>query len=305
MTSAIKPDDPSWPVALNEGAHPAIKGLYIRGNPLDTDRPAVAVVGTRRPTAAGLFAAKEIATGLALGGYTVVSGLAVGIDAVAHRATLEAGGSTVAVLGCGHDIDYPQRNRALRRDIEANGTVITEYPPDTQPQPWMFPLRNRIIAGLSIAVVVIEGTIQSGALVTARLALDANREVFAVPGSVRNVMAQGPNELIRRGEAALVTAAEQVIESLGGLSLTVQTPTLPPVELSAQQEKVLAHLDDVPETVDAFVKATDLSGPDVTAALAMLELDRFARRTMRGYVITDAGAAVRARVFQGGDRVLG
>ena len=305
MTSVIEPKDVSWPDTLNEGAHPAVKRLFVRGKPLDPTRPAVAVVGTRRPTAAGLFAAKEIATGLALGGYTVVSGLAVGIDAVAHRAALEAGGSTVAVLGCGHDIDYPQRNRSLRRAMEADGTVIAEYPPDTQPQPWMFPLRNRIIAGLSIAVVVVEGTIRSGALVTARLALDANREVFAVPGSVRNVMAEGPNELIRRGEAALVVTAEQVIESLGGLSLAAEGPTLPPVELSIEQEKVLAHLDDVPESVDAFAKATGLSGPDVMAALALLELDRFVRRTMRGYVITDAGAAIRARVLQGGDRVVG
>lgn len=296
MTRFIAPGDESWPPALGEGASPPITSLYVRGRDLDPDRPATAIVGTRRPTAAGVFAAKEIATGLALAGYTIVSGLAVGIDAVAHRAALDAGGHTIAVLGCGHDIDYPKRNRALRREIESYGTVVSEYTPETEPQPFYFPLRNRIIAGLSIATVVIEGTIRSGALVTARLALDANREVFAVPGSVRNVMSEGPNELIRRGEAALVTEAEHVIEALGGTPLGSSATPLPAVDLPPEQIAVLAHLDDVPESVDAIVKATGLDGATVMGALSFLELDQFARRSLRGYVITDAGAALRTRL---------
>ena len=165
-------------------------------------------------------------------------------------------------------------------------------------KPFFFPQRNRIIAGLSIAVVVIEGTIRSGALVTARLALDANREVFAVPGSVRNVMAEGPNELIRRGEAALVTDAAHVVEGLGGALLRSEPVPLPPIELTPQQELVLAHLDDVPDTIDGFIKATGLSASEVTGALGLLELDRFAKRSMRGYVITDTGAAARARLLE-------
>lgn len=290
----LRPSDEGWPDAVNEGASPQVSSLRLRGRPLDPERPCVAVVGTRRPSAAGIYAAKHITTDLALAGYAIVSGLAVGIDAVAHRAALDAGGTTIAVLGCGHDIDYPKRNRALRRDIEAEGTVVSEYAPDVEPQPFFFPQRNRIIAGLSLATVVVEGTIQSGALVTARLALDANREVFAVPGSVRNVMAQGPNELIRRGEAALVTSAEHVVEALGGLLLRSTSAPAPPPELTLQQEAVLAHLDDVPGSVDGFVKATGLPIADVTSALSLLELDQLAKRTMRGYVITDSGAAVRS-----------
>jgi DNA processing protein len=145
--------------------------------------------------------------------------------------------------------------------------------------------------------VVIEGTIQSGALVTARLALDANREVFAVPGSVRNVMAQGPNELIRRGEAALVTDALQILESLGSAAPTRTAATPPPVQLTSTQEAVLAHLDDVPVGIDALTKSTGLDGSEVNTALSLLELDRLARRSYRGYVITDPGAAVRAALL--------
>lgn len=297
MTTLLKPGDDEWPSGLNEGVHPRVGTLYVRGQPLDLQRPAIAVVGTRRPTAAGLFATKAIATDLALAGYTIVSGIAVGIDAVAHRAALDAGGMTVAVLGCGHNVNYPRRNEALRRQIEAEGTVVTEYAPDVQPKPFMFPARNRIIAALSTAVVVIEGTIQSGALVTARLALDANREVFAVPGSVRNVMAEGPNELIRRGEAGLVTCAEHVAEALGGSLAWSQQSLPPPVDLTPEQTKVLAHLDDIPDTIDGVVRATGLAAAVVADALSLLELDRFARRSLRGYVITDSGAALRSRLF--------
>ena len=294
MTRVITPADPEWPTILNEGISPRVDALHVVGEALDASVPMIAIVGTRRPTAAGVTVARDIARGLALTGYTIVSGLAVGIDATVHRAALDVGGRTIAVLGCGHSIDYPKRNRALRRTIEALGTVVSEYPPETAPQPWMFPLRNRIIAGSTIATVVIEGTIKSGALVTARLALDANREVFAVPGSVRNVMAEGPNEMIRRGEAALVTTAEQIVEALTGSSLgTPEQPRFPTVELSDVEERVLAHLDDVPVTIDAIVAEVDAPLPKVSAALSMLDLYGYTRRTLRGYVITDEGAAAR------------
>ena len=302
MTRLIRPRDAEWPPALDEEIRPRVKQLYAQGLSLDPSERRIAIVGTRRPTAAGLYAATEIATGLSLEGYTIVSGLAVGIDAAAHRATLEAGGSTIAVLGCGHSIDYPKRNRRLRQALETEGTVLSEYSPEVAPTPFTFPARNRIIAGLSQAVVVVEGTIKSGALVTARLALDANREVFAVPGSVRNVMAQGPNELIRRGEAALVTHVDHVLEGLEAvLSRASVAPT--PVQamaLSESEAAVLSMLDDVPESPDAFVRALDLSVSEVTTALSMLELKGLARRTYRGHVITDAGATQRAGRPSGG-----
>ena len=239
--------------------------------------PAIAIVGTRRPTAAGVHAAKTIATDLALAGYTIVSGLAVGIDAVAHRAALDAGGITIAVLGCGHDIDYPKRNGPLRRQIETEGTVLSEYTPEVQPQPFFFPQRNRIIAGLSIATVVIEGTIRSGALVTARLALDANREVFAVPGSVRNVMAEGPERVdpSRRSRARDRRSSGGRRSGRSASSVRTRTPSSDRAH-ARSRELVLAHLDDVPDTIDGFIKATGLSASEVTGALGLLELDRFA-----------------------------
>lgn len=294
MMRVVRVSDAGWPAGLNEGISPLVESLHAVGRPLDIAAPMVAVVGTRRPTAAGLTATREITSELALAGYTIVSGLAVGIDAMAHRAALDVGGRTVAVLGCGHSIDYPKRNRTLRRALEQQGTVLSEYAPETEPKPWMFPLRNRIIAGLTLATIVIEGTIKSGALVTARLALDANREVFAVPGSVRNVMAEGPNELIRRGEAALVTNAGHVLEGLSDAApRLVAEPRLPTVDLSDAEQDVLAHLDDVPDSVDAMVDAVKLPLPSVTAALSMLELYGLARRTYRGYVITDEGSEAR------------
>jgi DNA processing protein len=295
VTVCIRPGDDGWPSALNEGAQPPIKRLYVAGKPIDSRAPAIAIVGTRRPTAAGVHAATELATGLALEGYTIVSGLAVGIDAAAHRAALNAGAVTIAVLGCGHDIDYPKRNRALRRQIEAEGTVVSEYPAGNEPKPYTFPLRNRIIVGLSQAVIVVEGTIQSGALVTARLALDANREVFAVPGSIRNVMAQGPNELIRRGEAALVTRLDHVLEGLGGL-LSHPRPSLPSgaVDLTEEQRAVLCHLDDVPVSADGVSNGLALASRAVGNALSMLELKGLAQRTYRGYIVTERGASTRA-----------
>lgn len=291
----LRPRDGAWPPSLNEGITPPVEALHVTGRPLDPSATRIAVVGTRRPTAAGLSATSEIATGLALAGYTIVSGLAVGIDAAAHRAALEAGGATIAVLGCGHDIDYPRRNRALRRSLDAEGTVISEHAPRTEPKPWMFPLRNRIIAGLSIGTVVVEGTLQSGALVTARLALDANREVFAVPGSVRNVMAQGPNQLIRRGEAALVTRADHVTEILGGATTSLGEPELqlPATELSASQEAVLAYLDDVAVSTEVVARSLNMPPADVMAALSLLELEELAKRSYRGFVVTERGARLR------------
>jgi DNA processing protein len=288
---------------LNEGAAPPIDALHVVGRPLDPDSAMIAIVGTRRPTAAGLNAASDLATGLALEGYAIVSGLAVGIDAAAHRAALDAGGATIAVLGCGHRIDYPKRNRALRKRLEVEGTVLSEHPPETEPKPWMFPLRNRIIAGLSLATIVVEGTIQSGALVTARLALDANREVFAVPGSVRNVMAQGPNELIRRGEAALITRTEHVIEGLTGLRTSNSGPAQAPlIELPPAQREVLAYLDDNAVSVDAISRAIDMDTREAGTAVSMLELSGLAKRTFRGYIVTESGARLRESLAVQSDR---
>ena len=300
MKRTITPASPEWPGCLNElGPHPSPQRLYATGAPLDPGRSAVAVVGTRRPTVAGVEVALRIATGLAEAGITVISGLAVGIDATAHRAAMQAGSRTVAVLGNGLDIGYPARNVKLKERIAREGTLLTEYADGTQPHKGHFPMRNRIIAGLSAGVVVIEGATTSGALVTARLALDANRSVYAVPGSVRNPMATGPNLLIRTSQALLVTCVEDVMEdlfgSLGALGRMQRAPQT--LELGEEEEAVLGALDDIPAPLDAVSETTGLPHGRAAAVAAALELKGLAARRRGGYCITGAGARARGAVL--------
>jgi DNA processing protein len=296
----IETSDPEWPSDLNElGPHDPPQRLYACGEiiPVGT---SVAVVGARHATAAGIEVAETLARGLAEAGCTVVSGLAVGIDAAAHRAALRAGGHTVAVLGCGLDIDYPGRNRGLRKQIAERGTVVSEYPHGTPPHAWHFPARNRIIVGLSSAVIVVEGTIKSGALVTARLALDANRGVFAVPGSVRNAMATGPNELIRTGQAGLVTSVEHIFEELAPNLVWRDSvdPIRPPGPAVTDEElDVLAILDDQPLTTDRVAAHVGISSGKAALILSRLEIRALARRGYMGYSIAAAGARAREAAF--------
>jgi DNA processing protein len=283
-----------WPAILNElGPHEPPRRLYADGEPLDPQAAAVAVVGTRRPTAAGVEVATRIARGLAEGGITVVSGLAIGIDATAHRSAIEAGGRTIAVLGTGLDVRYPARNARLKEKIATAGTLLTEYTEGTQPQRWHFPMRNRIIAGLSLGVVVIEGAQTSGALVTARLALDANRSVYAVPGSVRNPMAAGPNLLIKTSQAQLVTSFEDVIEDLFGSMGHIgrEHREAPAHELDDDEAAVLGALDDEPVALDRVVGVSGLPYGRVAVIAATLELGGLATRSRGGYTITKKGAA--------------
>ncbi|HEY7875166.1 MAG TPA: DNA-processing protein DprA, partial [Actinomycetota bacterium] len=170
----ITPADEEWPPQLDElGPARPPKQLFVRGRPLEAGRRTVAVVGARRPTAAGIEAAETLTRGLVEAGFAIVSGMAMGIDAAAHAAAIDAGGYTVAVLGCGLDVIYPARNRQLRARIESAGTLLTEYPEGTEPAAFHFPERNRIVAGLAAAVLFVEGGERSGGLITARAALDA------------------------------------------------------------------------------------------------------------------------------------
>jgi DNA processing protein len=297
MNRTIRPRDPEWPERLSELApHEPVPLLFARGRPIDPDAPAVAVVGTRRPSAAGIEAATQIARALAEAGVTVVSGLAVGIDAAAHKAALDAGGATIAVLGCGLDVSYPLRNRALKDAIGEHGTLVTEYPNGTHPTKAYFPQRNRIIAGLSLGTVVIEGAITSGALVTARLALEANRNVYALPGSIRNPMAEGPNELIRTGRAALVTKPEHIFEDLAPtLVWEPRTDSSTPhrIELDELEQSLLGHLDDAPVAPDRLACALDATPGRLAVALSKLEVRGLVARRPGGYEITGAGARAR------------
>lgn len=301
MTSReITSSDAEWPRRLRTlvAVRPPAR-LFVTGAELKTHPCSVAIVGSRRPTAAGLEIAGELARGIAEAGFAVVSGLAMGIDAAAHRAALDAGGYTIAVLGCGLDVDYPQRNSRLRQRIAESGTLVTEYESTTAPQPAHFPARNRIIAGMCDAVVFVEGTERSGGLITAQYALDENREVFAVPGSVRNPLAAGPNELIRTGQAGLATCVQHILETVapglvwgdsdGGRSfghpMTNET-----------EAAVLLFLDDAPTPLDRLCRGLALSLGQVAVALAALEVRNLVIKRPGGYTVTDAGARVRLAI---------
>jgi len=214
---AIVRTDAAYPALLKETAKPP-ETLFVRGQSFynqNPDAPIVAIVGTRRPTAYGREIAFTLARDLALRGAVIVSGLALGIDAAAHRGALEGGGVTWAVLGSGIENIQPTYNRKLAEDIlKGNGSIISEYPGTTAAAAWTFPARNRIIAGLSHAVIIVEAAMRSGSLITARLALEANREVGAVPGEVSSVQSIGTHALLREG-AALIRDAHDVLELVG------------------------------------------------------------------------------------------
>lgn len=289
---------PEWPQALNElGPHVPPEWIHALGRPIPDPRGSIAIVGTRRPTAAGFQAARQMARACAEAGFAVVSGMAVGIDAAAHEATLRAGGHTVAVLGCGLDVDYPARNRRLKAKIVRHGTLVSEYPHGEQPYPAHFPERNRIVVGLARAVLVVEGGLKSGALITARLALDADRAIFAIPGSLRNAMADGPNELIRTGQAALVTDPRHIFDELApGLVWHDPVNRLDPKApaLEAEEIEVLSLMDDVPISLDRIAESVGMSLGRTSLALSRLEVRGLIVRRRMGYEITDAGGRVRS-----------
>jgi DNA processing protein len=226
----------------------------------------VAVVGARSCSSYGRSVARTLGRELAAAGLVVVSGMARGIDGEVHRGALDAAGVTVAVLGCGVDRDYPAAHTELARRICERGLVVSEYEPGVEPAPWRFPARNRIIAGLCAATVVVEARERSGALITADFALEEGRDVLAVPGEITNALSAGTNALLRLG-ATPVTKAEDVLE-LYGLELARAAPA----SVSLAAAAVLARLGDGPLTADEIVRATGLSPADGSAALMELEL---------------------------------
>ncbi len=283
-----------WPERLAQ-VHPVPTQLHVRGRPLQDVENCVAVVGTRRPTAAGVEAARSLTKGLVEAGFVIVSGLAMGIDSIAHETALKNGGITVAVLGCGLDQVYPKRNRSLKERIEKHGTVVSEYPHETESAAWRFPERNRIIAGLSAGVLIVEGSFRSGALITAREGLDAEREVFAVPGSIRNPMAAAPNELIRTDQAGLVTDVKHITDVLAP-QLIYPRPVdevVGPVALDEGEKTLLFLLDDTPVSTDLACRETGMSVGEAAISLSRLEVRNFVRRRRAGYELTEAGARVR------------
>jgi DNA processing protein len=255
--------------------------LYITGTLTDQDALAVAIVGARRATAAGRAMTEELSHDLAGAGMTVVSGLARGVDAAAHRGALAAQGRTIAVLGCGIDRTYPPEHERLRRQIEEQGAILSEVSMGAPPHSHHFPRRNRIISGLSLGVIVTEAAISSGSLITARLAAEQGREVFAVPGFVKEDTSRGTNALLKEG-AALIERAQDVIDVIlpqlePGLRLRLQ-PSREKSEqrdhLGGEEQRVYDALSYDPRTVDDVVVSTGLPVSVVMASLLSLELRR-------------------------------
>jgi DNA processing protein len=259
--------DPAFPPLLR-AIHDPPAGLFVRGA-AETEllgRASVGIVGARSCSPYGAQVARMLGRELATAGLVVVSGLARGIDGEAHRGALDAGGQTVAVLGCGIDRDYPASHAELAARIRATGLAVSEYAPGVEPAPWRFPARNRIIAGLCAATVVVEARERSGALITADLALEEGREVLAVPGEITSALSRGTNDLLRLGATPL-TGAEDVLEVFG---LFPAKPAA--VDLGETADAVLAHLRDGPASADELARATGLEAGALASALTELEL---------------------------------
>ncbi len=269
-------DDPDYPSYLKDIPSPPPL-LFIRGEFLPSDAFAVAIVGTRRCSAYGREGARRIAGQLAQAGVTIVSGLARGIDGVAHRAALEAGGRTLAVLGNGLDMVYPPEHRQLAAQIMQQGALISEQAPGVQPEAKNFPARNRIISGLSMAVVVVEGRWSSGAVITAKQAIEQGREVFAVPGSILSANSEGPNRLIKEGATPLLDVND-ILETLNLTQVVQQLDVLEVMPVDPVESAVLEHLSTEPQHIDEIGRKMQMAAPEVASALAMLELKGLVRQ---------------------------
>lgn len=275
--------------ALLQRAPRAPAALFVAGDPQWLWFAQIAIVGSRNPTDGGVANARDFSRALARSGLVVTSGLADGIDAAVHRAALDAGQPTVAVIATGPDIVYPARNRALAEAIASHGAIVSEYPPGTPAQREHFPMRNRIIAGLSLGTLVVEAAQRSGALITAREAAEAGREVFALPGSIHNPLAKGCHRLIRNG-AGLVETAQEIIEALASQAaqlahalrgrLDAETPealvaqAAPDApEEDADYRRLRAALGYDPVAIDVLAQRTGLTVDTLSSMLILMELD--------------------------------
>jgi len=302
--TALAPSDPRYPSRLGEIAD-APPLLYVKGSWRAEDEWGVAVVGTRRATAYGRQAAGELSRGLAANSVTIISGLARGIDTIAHHAAIETGGRTVAVIANGLDTVYPPENARLSEQIAEHGAVITDYPLGTKPRAEFFPRRNRIMSGVALGTLVVEGDHTSGAMITARFALEQGREVFVVPGSIFSPQSRGPHALLRDGATPVASAAE-VLEALNLTMVGAQMDfgrAMPPTD--PDERALMAALTREPRHIDDVVRASGLAAATVSGTLAMLELKGLVRdlggmqyvrvrEDLVGYD-AEAGTAVRER----------
>lgn len=267
-------------LTLQDGAYPKLLKeisdppgvLFIRGQLTSDDELALSVVGSRRITPYGRRATEELVRPLVLEGMTIVSGLALGVDSVAHKVALSSGGRTIAVLGCGLDQIYPASHKQLADQIvDGRGAVISEYPPKTPSYPSNFPVRNRIIAGLSLGVVVVEAALESGSLLTAKSALDYNREVFAVPGPIFSETSVGTNNLLKMG-AKVVTSTDDILVELSFRKRKKHTQAKKIMADTPEEGKLLPLLSTEPVHVDKLIEQSGLSTSDVNGALILMEM---------------------------------
>jgi DNA processing protein len=288
----ITPEHEYYPQLLNDiDAPPPL--LFVVGNPALLNDPQIAIIGSRNPSREGRDNARAFAAFLAEHGLTITSGLAEGIDADSHTAALDVNGSTIAVVGTGLDIVYPSQNRKLAERISQTGVILSEYPIGTKPIPQNFPRRNRIISGLSVGTLVVEATVKSGSLVTAKHAMEQGREVFAIPGSIHNPMAKGCHQLIRQG-AKLVENAQDILEeiavqlapyltdstrpttNISAGSTSPKSTTKPLLgdewELDEEHQRILSVLGSEPLPIDQIIMNTGLTADVVSSILLMLEL---------------------------------
>ena len=262
--------DPEYPARLKEiYDYPPL--IYVRGSLLPQDEWCLAVVGTRRATVYGRQVTEEIVADLSQSKITIVSGLAKGIDSVAHHSALEAGGRSIAILGCGLDIVYPAENANLARRIIHQGALISEYPLGTKPKAENFPRRNRIMSGLSLGVLVVEAGKTSGAMITAHLAAEQNREVFAIPGSILSPVSKGTNHLIQEG-AKLVRDYTDILEELNLTAVAHQIEMKELIPPSDTESILLKELAAEPTHIDEVCRSSGLSIATVSSTLTMMEL---------------------------------
>lgn len=269
--TAVSFESPSYPELLREiDAAPLI--LYMKGSLVPQDRYAIAVVGSRKLTEYGASVSDSLAEALASLGFTIVSGMARGVDSLAHNAALRAGGRTIAVLGSGVDVPYPPENKTLMERIAGSGSVVSEFPPGTPPDKENFPRRNRIISGLSLGVLIAEATSDSGALITARYAADQGREVFAVPGNISSANSAGANELIRKG-AVLVRHANDIVEELAPvLKGFIRAAGKAAIDITEDEQSLCTLLSGEPKQVDDISRESGLPSSKVLGALLGLEM---------------------------------
>lgn len=269
-THALCWDDPRYPKALREIADPPAI-LFVRGDPALLSRPQLAIIGSRNPSAQGKQTAYQFARHLASPELCITSGLALGIDAAAHQGALDAEGPTIAVMGTGPDRVYPARNRDLAIRIAEHGALISEFPIGTGPNPGHFPRRNRIISGLSLGTLVVEAGVESGSLITARLAAEQGREVFAIPGSIHNPMSKGCHRLIKEG-AKLVECADDILTELPFGQVAAAAVLSEDLDLDAETRQILDLLSASPAHIDTLIAHSRLPAETISSILVVLEL---------------------------------